>query len=58
MNSGKYSCSECIWHDICDENTPCEDMALSNNDSEIDEIIESERAAFIREWNKYIEYDD
>ena len=55
MSFGKHYCDECIWNDVCDENSPCEDMVLQDSEQELNEFIETERFLFRQEWYEYEE---
>lgn len=53
-------CSTCYFHDKCGSDIKCEDYAPIGDelsDDAIDDMIESNRDSFYRDWFKYI-YED
>lgn len=63
-NNENYSCVDCIWHDQCESDVPCEffDMghsADSLTDDEVEVIIEANRQEYKKEYPEYIsEFSD
>lgn len=67
---GNRSCENCLWGDKCRDvkvkayrlaDIPCDDYWEIDDDSEIEDVIESERVAFMERWNEYEkdwEWDD
>lgn len=50
-------CSNCYFGDKCRSLYACDDCSLIDEltDEDVDEIIETKRQEFLRDWNKYIE---
>lgn len=61
-NSEVYSCLDCIWHDQCEDEKPCEFFDRGQNqmsEKELESQIESGRVKYRNEYDKYInEYSD
>lgn len=59
-NNEKYSCVDCIWHDQCESDKPCDffDRGQSGGsltDGEIEIQIEHDRFRYTQEYEKYID---
>lgn len=53
------SCKQCFYFDNCGSDEVCKDYTpLEDNMDDIDEIIESRRIEFSKEWFQYIEEND
>lgn len=54
-------CSNCYFHDVCEDNLVCEDYAPLGDEAEwneTEELIKQEKNKFLEEWNQYInEYE-
>ena len=50
-------CSNCYFGDKCRSLYACDDYSPIGEltDEDVDEIIETKRQEFLRDWNKYIE---
>lgn len=63
-NSENYSCVDCIWHDQCESDVPCEffDMGHSGDsltDDEIKATVELNRQEYEKAYAEYVsEFSD
>lgn len=60
MENEKYSCLDCIWHDQCESDEPCDFFDRGQNvidlaDSEIEADIEAGRKEYNQAYQKYIQ---
>lgn len=51
-------CIQCLYFDNCDSDETCKGYESLTDEIDIDEIIESGRTAFRKEWFRYIEEND
>lgn len=60
MENEKYSCVDCIWHDKCDSDEPCDffdrgQISLELSDNEIEIYVEISRKVYGQAYQKYIQ---
>lgn len=55
MRVNKKSCLNCLYYDQCPSPRPCQHYYPVDEDGEpAEEIIESRRSEFYREWELYV----
>lgn len=60
METEKYTCLDCIWHDQCESDEPCDffdrgQSVLDLSDAEIEKDIEAGRKEYGQAYQKYIQ---
>lgn len=51
-------CDKCLWCEQCASDEACEHFYPLDDEAYIDEMIESERLAFRKDWFAYVEQMD